>query len=181
MKPSRKYQNKVDGYGGCLVYLAIIALIIILASSCRTVKYIDRVQIQKDTSALHTIDSLLKVMREDSIGYNSLIEMLSQNQIQFRDTGSAKIVYRPDGSIESVEGQVRTLNSRLARSQAENSVWKSRFDSLAQVKRKDSVAVKTDIKTVQVERKVSVLPWWIWLISVPGLIAGYYLKKKNLI
>lgn len=162
--------------------IIVLPLFVALAFvSCTSTKYIDRVQIKTDTTAVHERDSILHVKKEDSVYYKNVIESMSNNDVIFRDTGIVKIVYRSDGSIESVEGRVKSLNSRLNKSQSETSIWKTRYDSLAQVKTKDSIQVKTDYKTVEIKKKVTVFPWYFWLICAATLIVGWRFGKIKFI
>lgn len=157
--------------------LALLGFAMVLCLSCTSTKYIDRVQIKTDSSAVHERDSILQVKKEDSVYYKNVIESMSNNDVVFRDTGSVKIEYRDNGSIKSVEGNVKSLNSKLLNSQTEISIWKTKYDSLAQVKTKDSIQVKTEFKEVTKEKKVSFLPWWLILIAAGVLIVGWRLGK----
>lgn len=145
--------------------------------SCRTTKYVTKTEYKKDSTAIYERDSLSRLIVDNQKYYQHLIETLGENNIIFRDTGRVEIVYRPDGSIESVKGEVRSLNSRLQSSQNENFYWRSKYDSLSHIKRKDSVILKTDYKTVEVKKKVTVFPWWFWLICASALIVGTRLGK----
>jgi hypothetical protein len=145
--------------------------------SCKSVRYVDRVQ--ADSAAIRERDSLHLLRIRDSAAYNSLIQVLSEQNIQFRDTGSVKIIYRPDGSVKSIEGEVKSVSLKLARTQAENSVLRHTLDSVIRMKTKDSVRVETRTKTV--EHKVNILPWW-WLVAagILGIVLGKIsLNKKS--
>lgn len=146
-------------------------------ASCHATKYIDRIQIKSDSSAVHERDSILQVKKEDSVYYKNVIESMSSNDVVFRDTGSVKIEYRDNGSIKSVEGNVKYINSKLLNSQTETSIWKTKYDSLSQIKTKDSIQVKTEFKEVVKDKKVTVFPWWLILVAAGVLIVGWRLGK----
>src|SRR5436190_5619232 len=134
----------------------ILIMLVVFLASCHATKYIDRVQTSTDTTAVHQRDSILQVKREDSVYYKNVIESMSSADVIFRDTGSVKIIYRSDGSIESIEGQVRSLNNKLSKSLLETGTWKHKYDSLAATRTKDSIQVKTEYKSVEVRKKVTV-------------------------
>lgn len=156
----------------------IILIIFLFATSCRTVRNIEVLKEVYDSTAIRERDSLIRLYRSDSAGWTSLIESLSENTIIFQDTGSTRIEYRPDGSIAVVEGRLRSVNAKLSNEQRQTAYWSAKYDSLARHGSKDSIHVKTEYITVEKKTKVSVLPWWIWLLVIPGLLAGYYLKKR---
>lgn len=160
-----------------IAWLAVAITITVILCSCTSTKYIDRVSIKTDTTAVHERDSILQVKKEDSVYYKNVIESMSNNDVQFRDTGSVKIEYRDNGSIKSIEGNVKSLNSKLLKSQTEINIWKTKYDSLAQVRTKDSIQVKTDYKTVEIKKKVTVFPWYFWLVCVAVLVVGWKLGK----
>lgn len=159
-----------------LLLIAITAIVLLL-TSCTTTRYVDRVQIKTDSTAIHQRDSMIRVYKLDSAGWNSMIEMLSHNEVVFRDTGSTRIEYYPDGSIHIIEGQVKNLNSRLSKSVQESWYWKSAYDSLFHVKSKDSTTVSIVYRTVTITKKKRPL-WWLWLAAGfgAGLVIAY--RKK---
>jgi hypothetical protein len=108
------------------------------------------------------------------------MESLGSSDVVFRDTGSVRIEYFPDGSISVIEGQVRTLSNRLNKSQSETGIWKMKYDSLIQVKTKDSAQVKTEYQKEVITKKVSVIPWWVWPLLAGMLIIGYRFSKIKL-
>lgn len=155
----------------------------LLFISCRTVKNIDTVKVVKDSSAIRAVDSLIEVKRTDSANYNAMIAALSENQIVFRDTGSTvtKIEYYPDGSVKSVQGQVKTLNTKLSKSEQVSAYWKQQYDSLASHQDTAAVQVKTEFKEVTKKVKRTVFPWYFWLLLLVAAAGGFILKKRNII
>jgi hypothetical protein len=153
-------------------YLLTILIIASLAS-CRTTKYVERERVVTDSTGYHKADSILQVKRQDSAAYTSMIESLSENTIIFQDTGRTIIKYRSDGSIEVIEGQLRSANLKLNRTQNEAGYWRSAYDSLSRMSTVDSVRVQREIVTVTKNKKTTVLPWWLILIAVAVLFVGW--------
>lgn len=153
-----------------LLFIAILGLML---ASCRVTRYIDRVRVESDSTAIRERDSLIAVKRSDSAAYTSLIQSLSENRVEFRDTGSVRIIYRPDGSIQEVTGQVKTLSGRLVRTQAEASYWKRLYDSTAATRSRDSIRTVERVVTVTDKKRVAFIPWWVWLLAAGCLVAGH--------
>jgi len=158
--------------------LFLLAVTISLAS-CRTTKYIDRVEVHTDSTAIRERDSLAMVKRLDSAAYSNMIEMLSNNTLEFRDTGSTRVEYYPDGSVKFVEGQVKSLRSGLSKYVHSNSSYHVGYDSIRWISSKDSAQVRTEYKTVTVTKKKSFLPWW-WLVAafIIGFALRWLIRKK---
>lgn len=160
-----------------------ILLILLLSSiliSCRTIKNIETVKVVKDSTAAHQRDSMISLYKLDSSGWVNTIEMLSENTIIFQDTGRVvtKIEYYPDGSLKTVEGNLKSVSAKFASSQKEAAYWKTQYDSLATHKDSSIVQVKTEIKTVDREVKRTVFPGWIWIVIIAAAIGGIWVGVK---
>jgi len=127
-------------------------------------KSVDSVGVQSSSGIIHvTIDSAFDKITEEEI----------KEQI---DSG---ITHRETKRIIKERGQKRTEQSaeiilkdslgKQIREQAE----------VRQVKNQDSTAI-TVVKNKQVKR-VTLLPWWVWLIAVLGLVAVLWWKKNSII
>lgn len=96
----------------------------------------------------------------------------------YRDTGRVvtnKVIVKADGSFEA-EGRIRSLNIDKLREQSAKSYYQSKSDSLALEldKTKAELSRKETVKVV--EKKVTVLPWWFWLLIIPGFALWIYEK-----
>lgn len=160
-----------------------ILLILLLSSilfSCRTIKNIETVKVVKDSTAAHQRDSVISLYKLDSSGWANHNAMVSENTIIFQDTGRivTKIEYYPDGSLKTVEGNLKSVSAKLAKEQKESGYWKSRYDSLAIHKDSSIVQVKTEIQTVVKEVKRTSFPGWIWLVIVAAAAGGIFVGVK---
>jgi hypothetical protein len=160
------------------IAILIYALIFFLLTSCRTVKNIETVKYVHDSTSVKQRDSVIRLYRLDSAAWNNERKSLSENQVIFRDTGSTRVEYYPDGSLKTIEGNLRSLTAKLSKEQRESSFWKSKYDSSASHKSKDSVTVRTEYVTVTKEVKRTVFPWYFFLLLLPALWVGYYIKTK---
>lgn len=159
------------------IYMALLIAILLLLS-CRTVKHIDRVEYKSDSTAVHERDSVIRLYKLDSAGWTSLIAMLSENQVVFNDTGSTRIEYYPDGSLKTVEGKLKSVTARLSKEEKGAAYWRTLYDSAASHASKDSTTVKTEYVTEVKEVRREFIPWWVWLITIPAILIGYYIKSK---
>jgi hypothetical protein len=162
---------------GCL-YILLMAFLIaamVFLLSCSSVRTVERVKIERDSVSIRERDSLLQVSKDDSVYIKSLNEQIGENKIIFNDTGSTKIIYRPDGSIESIEGKLKSANSKLTITNEQVSYWKSHYDSLSRVKSKDSIRIETVTNEKIVQKKITIFPWWLVLLA--AIFAAFYLWK----
>lgn len=151
----------------------------VLLFSCTSTKHIDRTVTVTDSTAVHQVDSLIRLQKLDSAGYQNIIQALSEQQISFRDTGTTKIIYDTVGQIKYIEGPVRYINAKLVNTDSKNKFHISSSDSVSIFSERDSIQVKTGTKTVTVEKKVRFIPWWIWVII--GLLVVYVLYMEGAI
>lgn len=153
--------------------------IIVLLASCRTVKNIETVREVYDSTAVKQRDSAISVYKRDSAYWASRELSTGETTIIFQDTGRVvtKIEYRPDGSIKTVEGNLKSVTARLEKEKEESGYWKSQYDSLASHKSLDSTKVNTEYVTVTKKVKITVFPWYFWLLLVVALVIGWRLNK----
>lgn len=157
-------------------YILIIAIISL--ASCRTVKNSATVETRYDSTWLKQRDSVIEVKRLDSAAYVNMIESLSENTIIFQDTGKTIIEFYPDGNLKTVEGNLKTVRSLLSKEQNTSAYYKSRYDSLAATQNKDQGQVQKKTVTITKTKKVTVFPWYFWLLLIPAALVGYYIKKR---
>lgn len=164
--------TKEPGLGigsGCLLWIIIIASIFI--ASCSTTKNISRNSTTSDSTNVKKIDSLIEVRRLDSIGFANLLQIFSESNIVFRDTGSVKIIYDTiSGGIREIEGPVRYIKQKSEVSKQESYVWKKAYDSLVQIRRMDSANVKTEEKNEDIYKKSKA--GFNWLAFLIGCACG---------
>lgn len=161
------------------IYTVILLATLMLLLSCRTVKNIETVKYLHDSTSVKQRDSVVRLYKLDSASWSNEKSSLSENQVIFRDTGSVRIKYYPDGSVSEIEGNnLKSLTNKLSKEQKESSFWKTKYDSAASHVSKDSVTVKTEYVTVTKEVKKTFMPWWLWILLLPALLIGYYIKTK---
>lgn len=160
-----------------LLFGVLLILYILLAASCHTTKYIDRVEYLADSTAVHELKEQLRAVREDSAALQERISQLSENTVIFQDTGSTRIEYYESGNIKTVEGSLRSVTSKLAYHMDREAYWHSVADLLASREVKDSVSTRVEYVTVTKTVKRTVLPWWLLLIAAGVLIVGWRLGK----
>lgn len=152
--------------------LIIIFLISILLYSCHTSRDVVKTVVKIDSTAYHKFDSLHEAYKLDSIAYENTISLLNQNNITFEcppcdSTGEPTIItFDSAGVIRRIEGRVKSIKTQSDFNQKEAIHWKSLFDSLTHVERKDSVTVKTEIKYQEKVIKKTFIPWWLWVLLI---------------
>lgn len=163
------------------ILIAAVILSCLLILSCRSVKEVTKTETSDDLAHLKELEEWKRKYKMDSAGWTNMIEMLSENTIIFQDTGITRevpvIKYRSDGSIEEVRGNLKSVTSRYSKSQQEAAYWKSVADSISRVKSRDSTRVKKEYYHVETKKKVTVLPWWLFLVAACVLIVGWKLGK----
>src|SRR5690606_17916350 len=91
------------------------------------------------------------------------------------DTPSTVLI-APDGSIRAT-GPIRSANVKESTMQAELARMRSTYDSLVEIKRSDSVRVKTEYRTITREVRRKAYPLWPWAIAFAlGMMAEYKFK-----
>lgn len=161
-------------------YIPIILLVISFAS-CRTVKNTQTVKTVYDSTYVKKYDSLVQVKREDSAAYVSMIESLSENTIIFQDTGRVvtKIEYYPDGSLKTVEGNLKSVTARLSKESNEKAYWKSKYDSLASTSKAEEGNVTKETMIITKTVKKTRVPLFMWLLILPGFALWLWEKWQQ--
>lgn len=191
-----------------LPYLPYVVCLMLLNYSCRVHKEITKTEYKTDSTAIMERDSVIRVKRLDSAAYMNTIRTLQESGVVFEtegvtplseiDTNSVlykvwkenpqlnrlsyyppnSIEFYPDGTLKKAEGRIKSALSKSDKSQQEAKHWKQSYDSLYQVKSKDSVTVKKEIKTVDKYIKKTVFPWYFWLFLILAGGGGWWVHRK---
>lgn len=172
--------------------------ILLFLSSCKTIREVEKVVVKEDSISRVTVerlrmDSLLMVQT-----HRKELELAKKSQVVFDndcDTiiieagvsadSVAKIIeankstirYYKDGSY-AITGKLTSLNTEYNKLYAERDSLGVAYVGLL----KELEDTTTELHKVRQEKSIvktrTVLPWWIWLITLPALLFGYWIKKK---
>lgn len=176
--------------------LYLLALLLFIQFSCKVHKEITKTEYIVDSTSIRERDSVIRVKRLDSAAYVNTLRILQESGVVFendivppgsiyRDTMypvnwlANSIEFYPDGTLKKAEGRIKSAMSKADKSQNEAKYWKQAYDSLYKVKSKDSIRVEKESKTVDKYIKKTVFPWYFWLLLLPALLVGYYIKHKS--
>jgi hypothetical protein len=189
------------------IFLPAFILLFIAGSlftSCSTSKNIGLLQVKQDSTAIHERDSILRVRKQDSAAYVNIINSMIENQVQFEndcppcDTLAVdratiapsgmiihrpqpavnKLEYYPDGTLKSAEGRIKAANNKVNVSQQEAMQWKNSYDSLMQVKSKDSTTKKIEVQEKIVTIRKSFIPPWVWIAMCVIAAATWLIRGR---
>ena len=166
--------------------LYAIIFISIILFSCKTTKYIDKIKTVVDSTAIKQRDALSRTLKETIEDFEKEREDWSNTGISFDTTPCpdstktiTKIVF-DNGKIKSIEGNVKSLNQSLYEKEAE--VYNAHFiiDSLTLENEKlETQLSKKEVVVHKEIKKVTFIPWWIWLIVGGGLIVGTFFPQAK--
>lgn len=179
------------GIGIAVIFMALLLF------SCRTVKNIETLKVEVDSTAIRERDSLIEVNKLTTSAYENLVRSMSESDIVFEcppcdsfqteglhpneegkkriaGTINNKLEFYPDGTLKSAEGRIKSARSLAERNEQTAHYWQQQYDSLFQVKQRDTTTVKTNIQYVDREVKRTFIPWWIWVIAGLGYVAWAY-------
>jgi hypothetical protein len=163
-----------------ILLLIILMMFVWMLTGCRTVeKVVERERLVKDSTSVKTVDSLLIVQHDMVQGYETALTELREAGVVFIDSCPdmpSTVEITPSGGIKA-SGAIKSANVKESTLQLELVRLRSTYDSLVQVKTKDSVQVKTEYKTVTRNVSRKVYPWWPWAIAFAlGMMAEYKFK-----
>lgn len=185
-----------------LVTLLII-IVILLATGCGvTKKSIHTQSINKDSTYLKTIDSLISVKKTDSVHYETLLQQTRESGVIFDQTKCPPVVnidsacnrdsaikairilqdqleasqntveFYENGVLKKATGKIASANVKVESLQKEIADYKRQIDSLTNVKSKVEVKTQTKIET----RDKYVTRWQFSLILLfVGIVIGCFL------
>lgn len=157
-------------------YILIIFSIVVLFS-CRTTKEITKTEIRTDSTAVRKYDSLYRVYRLDSASFQNTLNLMNENFVTFEcpacgdSSDNTVIEFDSLGFIKRVEGRVKSIKTQSDLNKRESYYWKTMYDSLTHVQRKDSVTVKKEIEIREKIVKKTFIPWWVYLVlAIAGIL-----------
>jgi hypothetical protein len=115
-----------------------------------------------------SINTLVAFLNTKIESYNDIIENMG-NEIEILSDGTIK-----------AKGKIRAATYSNEVAQKLVSMWSKRYDSVVAINAELETKSKTATKQVEVERTVTVFPWYFWLILVAACGATYYFAKKKL-
>src|SRR5690606_30475903 len=163
-----------------IILVAILMIFVWMLTGCRTVeKVVERERLVKDSTEVKTVDSLLIVQHDMVQGYETALTELREAGVVFIDSCPdmpSTVEITPSGGIKA-SGAIKSANVKESTLQLELVRLRSTYDSLVQVKTKDSVQVKTEYKTVTRNVSRKAYPLWPWAIAfILGMMAEYKFK-----
>lgn len=204
-RKEKRYRKKLN-MKIFLTAFILLSLAGSLLTSCSTSKNIGMLQVKQDSTALHERDSILRVRKEDSAAYVNIINSMIENQVQFEndcppcdtaDTSGGmiklpnsdmyvprpkpsvnKLEYYPDGTLKSAEGRIKAANNKVNVSQQEAMQWKNSYDSLMQVKSKDSTTKKIEVQEKIVTIRKTFIPPWVWIAMCVIAAATWLIRGR---
>lgn len=124
-----------------------------------------------------------RIIKTLSEAYESLLQSTSGSEVTVTPVVTAQgmphvlseVTVHPDGS-KTVKGGTITYRDNASVTQRLSTLRRQVIDSMNSVRKKDTMAVV--VRTVQTERvvKVSVMPWYAWLIF--GILAALWLNER---
>lgn len=190
--------------------IIIILLLVVMAFSCKTVKEVVKVETKYDSTAINENKQLRLFLSEEIERFekereaweNTGVTFFRDNVVAGTDTTGkinwttkasdppytvhaytppTKIIFE-NGKIKSVEGPIKSIDQSRYQKKSELSESKKKIDSLIKEDEKNKVELSKKQSVVVKEKKVTVTPWWIWLLLAVGWIGrGYWPRLKNII
>lgn len=181
---------------------------LILFQSCRTIKHVEIVKTVTDSIAVHERDSLVRVYKLDSAAWANERKIRTETGIVFETenintstagvrntviggdagyeptTGTGmrflgnKLEFYPNGTLKSAQGKIKSLNINLEDWQKEAYNWKKSLDSISHLKDSLSVVKSSKSEILFKDKKVTVTPWWFWILLIPAVLIGWYIRHK---
>lgn len=164
-------------------------LFIIVFTSCKTTRFIEREKVVVDSSAIIENTALKRTLSEELNRFEKEKEQWENTGVVFETTpcpdssATTKITF-DNGKVKSIEGRVKALNQSLYKKDNELHEAIIRADSLAieNEKKQTQLSKKQEVVVKNTTTKVNVFPWWIWFLLAVGWIArGYWPKVKQLL
>ncbi len=167
-------------------YAAVYILISILIFSCKTTKFVEKEKLIVDSIAIKQRDAIARVLKEEIERFEKEKEQWEETGVTFETTpcpDSTKTVTKiifDNGKIKSIEGNVRSLNQSLYEKSSELLDAHTTIDSLGIENEKLQIELsKKQVSTVKEIKRVTFIPWWIWLIAAGTLIAGTFFPQAK--
>jgi hypothetical protein len=163
-----------------ILLLIILMMFVWMLTGCRTVeKVVERERLVKDSTAIKTVDSLMIVQHDMVQGYETALTELREAGVVFIDSCPdmpSTVEITPSGGIKA-SGAIKSANVKESTLQLELVRLRSTYDSLVEIKRSDSVRVKTEYRTITREVRRKAYPLWPWAIAFAlGMMAEYKFK-----
>lgn len=175
------------------IFLILITSLFTLFASCRSSKQVIQSTSSTDSTVIRDLYDSINLYKNTVNFYEQVLQAKSDAEIEFYpDTNrititdtthyyilnpTNKLYVRPDGTIEA-EGRIKSLNlSKIQQSQT-ISRQEETIDSFAVEvdKLKAELSKKQEVK--EVEKKIKVLPWYVWLIV--GVLLFLWLRQLYL-
>lgn len=194
-----KYQQKTDGYGGCMIYAILIIGIVIFLFSCHTAKNIQQVRINTDSIATHLSDSIThnlqssydKKLKEVLDNQSSVVKFITDTipfptgcdsadlvkWQQIAQSLQSKITIDKNG-LTTYQGRIASYQQQLSHSDKQSDSLQSEIEQWKYIHEEDST--KLSVKAVATIKEVTrtIIPWWLYLLIVAVLIGGWQLGYR---
>jgi hypothetical protein len=164
-----------------ILLLIILMMFVWMLTGCRTVeKVVERERLVKDSTEVKTVDSLLIVQHDMVQEYETRMQELRDAGIVFNEIPCPDVPntveITPDGGIKA-SGSIRSANIKESTLIVELARARHTYDSLLQVKKSDSVIVKTEYSRITKTKTKKVYPWWpLAIVFILGMMAEYKFK-----
>lgn len=151
-------------------------LTIVLFSSCRSTRIIERVQVKYDSTAIRNEQALQKELQATTERYEQMLTDSSGTEVVFlKDTVvmPGRVEYYPDGRLKSVEGQLQSVRQTLKKSETQLYEYADTIASLREQLKQAVTNVRIEERVIN--KEVKRMPWWpILLALIVGWMARQY-------
>lgn len=165
--------------------IKLLPILLLFLFSCKTVKEVTKEVVKYDSAAIKENKALRMFLSEEIERFEKDREAWENTGVVF-DTDTitntvTKIIF-DNGKIKSIEGRVKSLNQSLYEKSSELLDAHSTIDSMGVELEKKEVELSKKQSVVVKEKKVTVTPWWIWLLLAIGWIGrGYWPRISGFI
>lgn len=171
-----------------IIVIAAAILIAIAFSSCNTSKHTQQSMVSFDSSYLKEQQDSVRVLKTENERLQSEIDEMTYAGVQFdtlfiagkNDTIINTVTITKEGDIKATGNILSAYVSKSVLTKIVNEK-QATVDSLSKALDTEKKNIKTIVETKEVEKKVKVLPGWIWFLVVIGVIGWEYLRRLPII
>lgn len=184
----KNHKQKLFPYSdiGWIIILSIMIITMMIGCmSCgRVIKETTKTNTVVDSTAVKEKDSIIQVKESVIARLQNENRELQYSGVVFDTINNydtvcpeRSVTIGADGSI-TAKGPIKSANVTKDKHQKTIADWERKYDSLYQVKSKDSTTVKTVTNTVT-KYKDRGIPGWQWFLFAVALIAAFYAGHKR--